>query len=96
MFLLRCNLEPERFIATGVLIAVLVDLSRLPAYAAGFGSAAWRAEDWRLITFATACAFAGTFLGARYLKKVTIGIVRAIVAGLMFAIGAALLAGVTG
>ncbi len=35
MFLLRCRLSPERFIATGVLIAVLVDLSRLPAYAAG-------------------------------------------------------------
>ncbi len=40
MFLLRCNLEPERFIATGVLIAVLVDLSRLPTYAAGI----WRAQ----------------------------------------------------
>ncbi len=49
-----------------------------------------------MITVATAFAFAGTFLGTRYLKKVTIGIVRAIVAGLMFAIGAALLAGVTG
>lgn len=96
MFLLRCNLEPGRFIATGVLVAVLVDLSRLPTYAAGLGGAALRAEDWRLVAFATACAFAGAFLGTRYLKKATIGIVRGIVAGLMFVIGAGLVAGVIG
>ena len=96
MFLLRCRLTPDRFIATGVLIAVLVDLSRLPAYAAGFGSAAFGAGEWRLIALATACAFAGAWLGTRYMKKVTNGIVRGIVAGLMFAIGAALLAGVIG
>lgn len=96
MFLIRCNLAPERFIATGVLIAVLVDLSRIPAYGAGLGSAALAPEDWRLIAFASVCAFAGAFLGTRYLKKATIGAVRATVAAMMFVIGCALLAGVIG
>lgn len=96
MFLLKSGLEPSRFIATGVLIAVLVDLSRIPAYAATIGGDGLAGVDWRLITFATLCAFAGAFLGARYLAKATIGIVRAMVAALMFIIGAALVAGMIG
>jgi uncharacterized membrane protein YfcA len=96
MFLMRCNLEPGRFIATGVLIAVLVDMSRIPIYAATIGKGGLEGADWRLIAFATLCAFAGAFIGARYLTKATIGIVRATVAGLMFVIGGALVAGLLG
>jgi len=96
MFLMRCNLEPSRFIATGVLIAVLVDMSRIPIYAATIGKSSLEGADWRLIAFATLCAFAGALFGARYLTKATIGIVRATVAGLMFVIGGALVAGLIG
>ncbi|MBN8831898.1 MAG: sulfite exporter TauE/SafE family protein [Sphingomonadales bacterium] len=97
MFLLKSGLEPARFIATGVLIAVLVDLARLPTYAASFhGSAALGAHGWALVAVATLCAFAGAFLGVRYLKKATIGVVRAIVATAMLVIGATLIAGVLG
>ena len=39
MFLLRSGLPAERFIATGVMIAILIDLSRLTTYAASFKAA---------------------------------------------------------
>src|SRR5690606_12955220 len=32
IFLLKSGLDPQRFIATGVMIAILIDLSRVPAY----------------------------------------------------------------
>lgn len=97
MFLLKAGLEPSRFIATGVLIAVLVDLARLPTYAASFrGDVALGEHGWAVVGVGTLCAFAGAFLGVRYLKRATVPMVRAIVAGLMLVIGAALMAGVLG
>lgn len=97
MFLLKSGLDPARFIATGVLIAILIDLSRLPTYAAGFGAHAdLGGLGWRLVAVGTLCAFAGALLGVRYLKKATIGIVRKIVATLMMVIGAGLVAGILG
>ena len=96
MFLLKSGLDPARFIATGVLIAVLVDLSRLPTYAASFGVGELGDRGWMLVGIGTAFAFAGSILGARYLRKATIGIVRAVVAMLMLVIGAALIVGFLG
>lgn len=97
MFLLKAGLEPSRFIATGVFIAILIDLSRLPAYAASFrGNPALDGRAWGLVAFGTLCAFAGAFLGVRYLQKATIGIVRLLVASMMLLIGAALVAGLLG
>lgn len=91
MFLLKSGLDPTRFIATGVLIAVLVDLVRLPTYAASFhGDASLGGHGWAMVGVGTLCAFVGAFLGVRYLKKATIGVVRAMVAGLMLLIGVAL------
>ena len=98
MFLLKSGLEPARFIATGVLIAVLIDLSRLPTYAASFrgGDTAFGDHSWGLVGVGTLCAFAGAFLGVRYLKKATIGTVRWIVAAMMLLIGAAIFSGLLG
>ena len=96
VFLLKAGLEPGRFIATGVLVAVLVDLSRIPTYAASIGGGTAVAEQWQLMLVATLCALVGAFIGTRYLRKATMGVVRAFVAGLMFIIGGALVAGVLG
>lgn len=97
MFLLKSGLDPARFIATGVLIAILVDLARLPTYAASFrGNDALGDHGWTLVAVGTLCAFAGAFLGVRYLERATIGVVRAMVAGLMLLVGSALLIGVIG
>jgi hypothetical protein len=95
IFLLKSGLDPRRFIATGVMIAILIDLSRLPAYAAGLSdTAALDESGFVMIAIATLSAFAGAWLGARYMHKVTIGAIRALVAVLMFGIGGLLVAGV--
>jgi hypothetical protein len=96
MFLLKSGLDPRQFIATGVLIAVLVDLARLPTYAVSYAGAAFGRREAALIAVATLSAFAGAYLGTRYLTKVTIGAVRGIVASLMVAIGVAMTLGIIG
>lgn len=97
MFLLRLGLEPARFIATGVMIAVLIDLSRLPVYAlAGAAAGNLDAHQGLLVGWAVLCAFAGAWTAVRWLKKVTIGLVRGVVAAAMLAIGAALVVGLIG
>ena len=98
MFLLRFGLDPARFIATGVMIAVLIDLSRLPVYALTVGVAAGDIDTRQglLVGWAVLCAFAGAWGAVRWLKKVTIDLVRAVVAAAMLAIGAALVAGLIG
>ena len=98
MFLLRFGLDPARFIATGAMIAVLIDLSRLPVYALTAGSAADQIggrEAW-LIGWAVLCAFAGAWGATRWMRKVTVGLVRSLVAAVMLGIGAALIAGLIG
>lgn len=98
MFLLRFGLNPARFIATGVMIAVLIDLSRLPVYAlmAGGATADLDARQAVLVGWAMLCAFAGAWSAVRWLKRVTIGLVRGVVAAAMLVIGAALVAGLIG
>lgn len=98
MFLIKSGPDPARFIATGVLIAILIDVSRLPAYATGLQTArdGLGAHAWALVAIGTLCAFAGAFLGVRYLKKATIGVIRSIVATLMLLVGASLLTGIIG
>ena len=98
MFLLRFGLDPARFIATGAMIAVLIDLSRLPVYGlmAGGGAGDIGAREGLLAGWAVLCAFAGAWGAVRWLKKVTIGLVRSVVAAAMLTIGAALVAGLIG
>lgn len=99
MFLLKSGLEPARFIPTGVLIAILIDLSRLPIYAITFSeTTALRLgeREGQLIAVGTLCAVAGAYLGALYLEKATIEIVRMIVACLMLLVGSALVFGIVG
>ncbi len=98
MFLLKSDLDTKQYIATGVFIAVLIDLARLPIYAMGlFNNSATITEyQVALVGFGTLCAFTGAWLGAKYIKKATIGFVRYLVAGLMFGIGTLLIVGVLG
>jgi uncharacterized protein len=77
-FLLKAGLSKESYIATGVMIACFIDVSRLAVYAGRF-----RALDWTayapLIISATLAAFIGAFAGSRLLKKVTMKQVQFIV-----------------
>lgn len=98
MFLLRAGLSAQGFIATGVMIAILVDLSRLATYAASFDAASFdpAGREGLLILVGTLSAFAGAYIATRNLDKVTIAGVRYSVAALMLVIGAAMAAGVIG
>ncbi|MFN3388720.1 MAG: sulfite exporter TauE/SafE family protein [Allosphingosinicella sp.] len=98
IFLLKTGLDPARFVATGVLIAILVDLARLAAYAATFSADSLPApgRPWLLIGVGVAAATLGAWIAVRRLEKVTIGFVRGMVAALMLGIGAAIAAGLIG
>lgn len=92
-FLINSGLGKEQFIATGVVIACLVDMTRLPVYASRFsGEAVW--AQWPLLLSTTLCAFAGAFIGARYLKKVTYAAVQWITAVFIMAVALLLGAGI--
>ena len=74
-FLLRAGLEKEAFVGTGVLSAVVVDVSRIVVYGATFFSKQLTVLEHQDITglvFAgSLAAFFGAFIGARLLKKIT-------------------------
>ena len=98
IFLLRARLPAERFIATGVMIAILVDLSRLSTYAVSFTASGLNptGREGLLMLVGTLSAFAGAYVATRHLDKITIGTVRYSVAALMLVIGVALAVGVLG
>lgn len=92
-FLARAGLSKEAFIGTGVVIACLVDLTRLGVYSARFSSVGPGAHAGP-VAAATASAFLGAWLGARFMDKVTLEGVRRLVAVMLVAVGLALAAGV--
>lgn len=92
-FLVRTGLGKEAFIATGVAIACMVDLTRLAVYARRFIDTQLQ-KQWPLLLAASLAAFAGAYLGARLLKKVTLQFVQTIVALMLLLIAVLLGAGV--
>jgi uncharacterized membrane protein YfcA len=92
VFLLRAGLSKDAFIATGVAIAVLIDLTRLSTYAADLRGLDWRALG-PLVGACTAAAFAGSYLGSRLLPKLTYAAVQRAVAALLLLIGLGLASG---
>lgn len=91
-FLIRAGLGKEAFIATGVVIACLIDVSRLAVYAAHFQASGLR-ENTALLVLATLAAFTGAFAGNRLLRKVTLRAVQTVVSVMLVLIGLALAAG---
>jgi uncharacterized membrane protein YfcA len=92
-FLIKSGLSKEAYIATGVAIACVVDISRLSVYASRF-TAANLHENMTLLISATLAAIAGAFLGNRLLKKVTFRFVQIVVAVMLIVISIALGAGI--
>jgi uncharacterized protein len=92
-FLLRAGLSKEAFIATGVVVACLIDFTRLGVYVPAL--LATRADlDYVLLGAAVLAAFAGAFLGNRYLKKVTLRAVQFLVAVMLLIVALGLATGV--
>lgn len=78
-FLIRAGLSKETFIATGIAIACLIDITRLSVYSKNILNV-HQDIDWRLVTIATLSAFVGAVLGNKILKKMTIESVQMFVA----------------
>lgn len=92
MFLLKAGIGKEQFIATGVVLAVMVDLARMLIY--GWESnTAPKNVDWLLVGVATLSAFAGAVLGVRLVKKFTIRAIQVIVSILLVIIALGLISG---
>lgn len=98
MFLLKSNFDAQHFIATGVFIAIQIDLARLPTYIFGLNtfSETLTQHQMALIGVGTVCAFAGAWIGARYMKKTSVTVIRYMVATLMLIIGTLMILGVVG
>lgn len=91
-FLVRAGLSKEAFIGTGVVVACLVDVSRLAIYS-GSILAGLAVPDYGLLTAAVVAAFLGAFFGNRYLKKMTMHGIQRVVAVMLFAVAIGLATG---
>lgn len=78
-FLTKVGFSKEAFIATGVAIACLIDLSRLSVYSRQI-TQYHNQIDFNLIVVATLSAFVGIYFGTKLVKKVTIATIQNIVA----------------
>jgi uncharacterized membrane protein YfcA len=93
MFLIKIGLEKEAFVATGVVLAVMVDIARMVIYGADI-STQGDAVEWTLVIGASVSAFTGAYVGAKVLQKVTLRSVQLIVSALLIVVGAGLITGV--
>lgn len=78
-FLVKAGLQKEVFIATGVVIACLVDVARLGVYSTSIAKN-YSALPWLLLIAACLSAFLGAYIGNKLMKKVTVKLVQMIVA----------------
>jgi uncharacterized protein len=88
-FLIKSNLSKEAFVATGIMLACIVDFSRLGVYVIRFSKSGLQ-ENLALVLVATLSAFIGAYIGNVLLKKVTLKIVQNIVTVMLFILSIAL------
>jgi uncharacterized membrane protein YfcA len=70
MFLIKAGLTKESYIATGVLIACLVDVSRLSIYIQNWSELNLN-DQLNLMIVAILAALSGSLIGKQYIQKVT-------------------------
>ncbi len=78
-FLTKVGLSKEAFIATGVIIACMIDVSRMSVYFSNI-SKVKDTLNWNLLLVATLSAFVGVYFGNKLVKKITINTIQKIVA----------------
>lgn len=93
-FLNKCGLDKNAFIGTGIVIACLVDISRLGVYSRHFTRTLPSSDYWPAFLCALFAAFAGVWASGKFLKKITLQTVQKIVSGLLILIALLLAAGI--
>jgi len=92
-FLIKAEMPKEVYIATGIIVSLIVDVSRLFIY--GFGRVANGIEEsWELLLAAVLAAFVGAVIGKYYLKKITIDFIRILIGTLLILVSIAIGLGV--
>lgn len=91
-FLVRAGLSKEAFIATGVAVAVMIDVSRLGVYTRSWIGVA-DALNYPLLTAAVLSAFLGAYFGNRFLKKMTMPGIQRLVAVSLFIVALGMMSG---
>jgi hypothetical protein len=93
VFLLKCNLSKEQFIATGVILGCLVDIVRISIYGVSFFNTEI-ADNFPLLLIAVLSAFSGSYLSKKFLHKITLNMVRNIIVTLLLVISIGLITGI--
>jgi uncharacterized protein len=92
IFLSKAGLSKEQFIATGAGIAFMIDAARLFVYSSiDFSSEV--SKNGTVLAAAVLAALAGSLLGKRYLKSVTLESVQRLVATLLLLVAVGLISG---
>ncbi len=93
-FLIRAGLDRDQFIGTGVISAVVVDVSRLAIYGVTFFSRHFATlgehAESGLIIAGMLCAWLGSFIGVRLLRKITFKTLQVIVGAMLLVSSVAL------
>ena len=92
-FLVKAGLDPEAFIGTNVVAAVLVDIVRLVVYGVelhGAGVSVLGGDVGGLVLTATMAAFLGSFVGARLIRRATLPALQLLVGVLLMIVAVGL------
>jgi uncharacterized membrane protein YfcA len=96
-FLAKSGLDRDAFLGTSILCAVLVDLARLAVYGASLLGRHLQAvvggDGAGLLTAAMLAAFAGSFAGARLVRKVTLRGLQSFIGVMLLVLAVAIGAG---
>lgn len=91
-FLIRAGLSKEQYIASGVVIACMIDVSRLGVYSQKIFSVP--ASLLPMLILATLSAFAGAYIGNKLVKKITVKTLQYFVAAALGIFGVLLATGI--
>jgi hypothetical protein len=92
-FLLRLNFDKKVYIATGVFVACLVDVTRLFLYNSKMNVLNGY-SNYQLLLLAVLSAFVGAFIGNKLFVKTSIAFFKWFVAAFMFSMGILILSGI--
>ncbi len=91
-FLINFGLSKESFVATGIAIALTVDLVRMGVYTTKYTQSGI-SDYTTILLVALVAAFSGAIIGRTLLKKITIQVIRSLVAILLIVVGFGLITG---
>ncbi|MGQ1947422.1 sulfite exporter TauE/SafE family protein [Geofilum sp. OHC36d9] len=88
-FLIKAGLSKDAFLGTTVVVATFVDFTRLGVYATRFTQSGL-VDNLLLVSLAVISAIAGAWIGNKLLKKITIHVIRLLVAIMLIIISVGL------